>query len=122
METVFDHPLPAPDAAYAYNYPGSEGFQHQIAEVQACLAGKLLESPNYPLSEMVRSNSPRPRRPPFPRRAAPPSRPSSPPFPSACFPRPCTGLPAVVVVAGAPRLPCFTLHPPPWHGCRFPRR
>jgi len=54
VETVLDHPLPAPDAAHAYNYPGSEGFQHQIAEVQACLTGKLLESPNYPHSEMVR--------------------------------------------------------------------
>ena len=46
-EEVFDLPLPAPDAGHAYFYPGSEGFQHEVAEVQRCLGLKLLESPLY---------------------------------------------------------------------------
>ena len=52
-EETFDLPLPEPDASFEYNYPGSEGFQFQIEEVQRCLAAKLTECPGYGHAEML---------------------------------------------------------------------
>ena len=52
-EEAFELPLPTPDADFEYNYPGSEGFQFQIEEVQRCLAAKLLECPTYTHAEML---------------------------------------------------------------------
>ena len=33
VDEIFDLPMPAPDTTFTYNYPGSEGFYHEIVEV-----------------------------------------------------------------------------------------
>lgn len=52
-EESFELPLPEPDADFTYNYPGSEGFQYQIEEVQRCILAGLKECPKYTHKEMI---------------------------------------------------------------------
>mmetsp|Transcript_49547 Transcript_49547/g.112478 ORF Transcript_49547/g.112478 Transcript_49547/m.112478 type:complete len:382 (-) Transcript_49547:243-1388(-) len=53
VEEAHELPLPAPLQGFDYQYPGSEGFAFEIAEVQRCLQQGLKECPGYGHEEML---------------------------------------------------------------------